>query len=267
MPFACRSPRLPWRRRKSADGIARWSTPNAGFPQPPSSWGWRAAFRTILERQAVLFRPGPVNGWDAVAQQPDDEATLEWAPAGAELSLAGDLGLTVGVWRRTAPDGARTYGRYVTLWRRTIEGSWRVAADIGVSAPSEIAWPTDVDAGRLASRTAARDLSKDALDASLDALRTADRASASDAGRAHPAVVAYRNGRPLVSGRDAVVNLARTEQIVREQVDAAAARSGDLGYTYGSARVTGGASAGYLRVWACRPGAAWEVLIDVVTAG
>lgn len=85
--------------------------------------GLRAAFRTYLAREAVIFMPGPVNGWEVVAQQPDDGATLEWAPARAELSQAGDLGLTVGAWRRTVPDGAQTYGRYVTLWQRTIEGS------------------------------------------------------------------------------------------------------------------------------------------------
>ena len=56
--------------------------------------GSAAAFRAYLTRDAVIFRPGPVNGWETVARQADGGETLEWAPSRAELSQAGDLGLT-----------------------------------------------------------------------------------------------------------------------------------------------------------------------------
>ena len=235
--------------------------------------GSAAAFRTYLAREAVIFRPGPVNGWEVVAQQPDDGATLEWAPAQAELSQAGDLGLTVGAWRRTVPDGARTYGRYVTLWQRTIEGSWRVTADIGTSTTNSVAWPSAVAAGALTPRSAGRDLSERALDERLEALRTADCAlAAEDSATAHeartdPSALAYRNGRDPIGGRQAVASLASSEAVSRELVDAVVARSGDLGYTYGAARHADGSASGYLRVWLHAPGDGWRVLIDVVTAG
>ena len=235
--------------------------------------GSAAAFRAILERQAVIFRPGPVNGWEAVAREPDDGATLEWAPARAELSQAGDLGLTVGAWRRTASNDDRTYGRYVTLWQRTIEGSWRVTADIGTAAADAVAWPSAVDAGTLTPRSAGRDLSGAALDARLEALRTAERALAEeDSATAHeartdPVAFAHRNGRDPVAGRQAVARLAASEAVARELVDAVTARSGDLGYTYGTVRHADGAAGGYLRVWVHAPGDGWRILIDVVTAG
>jgi ketosteroid isomerase-like protein len=227
--------------------------------------GSRAAFRTYLTRDAIIFRPGPVNGWTTVAQERDDGVTLEWAPARVELSQAGDLGLTVGVWRRTGAGGARTFGRYVTLWQRTIEGSWRVTADIGTAAPGDVDWPASVEAGTLASRAAGVDLSEDTVDARLEALRAVDRAAARTIGDVHPAASAYRDGRAVVSGRDALANLASDEGVAREQVDAAIARSGDLGYTFGSTQPTGGAPGGYLRVWSRTTGGDWALLFDVVT--
>ncbi|HAK55824.1 MAG: DUF4440 domain-containing protein [Vicinamibacterales bacterium] len=227
--------------------------------------GSRAAFRTYLTRDAVIFRPGPVNGWDTVARQSDDGITLEWAPTRAELSQAGDLGLTVGVWRRTDAEGGRTFGRYVTLWQRTIEGSWRVVADIGTAAPNDLDWPVSVEAGSLTPRTGGIDLSEQAVDARLDALRNADQ-TAEAIDRMHPAVEAWRNGQAPRIGAEAVVDLAAREAVVREQVDVVIARSGDLGYGYGSAEVAGGAAGGYLRVWSRGPDG-WAVLLDVVTAG
>ncbi len=235
--------------------------------------GSATAFRTFLEREAVIFRPGPVNGWDTVAQQPDDGATLEWAPARAELSQAGDLGLTVGAWRRSASGGARTYGRYVTLWRRTIEGSWRVTADIGTSATDPVAWPSAVEAGALTPRSAGHDLSERALDERLEALRTVDRALAAEDSatayetRTDPSALAHRNRRDPIAGRQAVADLASGEAVSRELVDAVVAQSGDLGYTYGAARQADGSASGYLRVWLHAPGDGWRILIDVVTAG
>ena len=235
--------------------------------------GSATAFQAFLEREAVIFRPGPVNGWEAVAQQPDDGTTLEWAPARAELSQAGDLGLTVGAWRRSAPSGDRTYGRYVTLWRRTIEGSWRVTADIGTSATDAVAWPSAVDAGALTPRSAGRDLSERALDERLEALRTVDRALAAEdratahAARTDPSALAHRNGRDPIAGRQSVADLASGEAVSRELVDSVVARSGDLGYTYGAARHADGREAGYLRVWRYTPANGWRILIDVVTAG
>ena len=227
--------------------------------------GSRAAFRTYLARDAVIFRPGPVNGWDTVAQQRDDGVTLEWAPARVELSQAGDLGLTIGVWRRTDAGGARTFGRYVTLWQRTIEGSWRVTADIGTAAPGDLDWPTSVEAGALASRAAAVDLSEDAVDARLDALRALDRTAAPTRDDIHPTASAHRDGRAVVAGRDALADLANTEGLTREQIDAAIARSGDLAYTFGSTRAMGRAPGGYLRAWSRTTGGDWALLFDVVT--
>ncbi len=61
--------------------------------------------------------------------------TLTWEPDLAEAG-GGDLGYTSGryVSRRVAADGNEStqQGRYLTLWRRQADGSWKVALDTGV---------------------------------------------------------------------------------------------------------------------------------------
>lgn len=57
---------------------------------------------------------------------------LEWRPASAHVAQAGDLGYTVGTYELTVrPEGAAvvTVGKYVTLWKKQADGSWKVAVD------------------------------------------------------------------------------------------------------------------------------------------
>jgi ketosteroid isomerase-like protein len=65
---------------------------------------------------------------------------LEWNPLFADSSESGDLGYTVGtsVDTTTKPDGAvgRAYNKYLSLWARRADGTWRFVADGGASAPA-----------------------------------------------------------------------------------------------------------------------------------
>jgi ketosteroid isomerase-like protein len=103
--------------------------------------GMRDAFLAYLADDAILFRPLPVEGkkiWEARAPNP---ATLIWEPAYAEVSSAGDLGVTTGPWEfRPPPDSTGApapdkiaYGHFVTVWKKQTDGRWRVAVDIGVN--------------------------------------------------------------------------------------------------------------------------------------
>ena len=56
-------------------------------------------------------------------------ARLEWAPETGRVSARGDMGWTWDNSTYIAPDGARTAGRYVSVWTRDYEGNWRFAFD------------------------------------------------------------------------------------------------------------------------------------------
>jgi ketosteroid isomerase-like protein len=61
--------------------------------------------------------------------------TLEWDPDSATASPDGMLGWTTGRYinRRETPEGpVEAEGRYLSLWRRLPDGSWKVDLDTGV---------------------------------------------------------------------------------------------------------------------------------------
>ncbi len=65
----------------------------------------------------------------------DPTFSLTWAPDGAEVSSAGDLGYTWGRYtsHRVSAEGEETTsrGRYLTIWRRQADGTWKVELDLG----------------------------------------------------------------------------------------------------------------------------------------
>jgi ketosteroid isomerase-like protein len=65
---------------------------------------------------------------------------LEWQPARAEVSESGELGWTTGTSRAVTPDGERR-GKYITIWHKQADGSWKVAADLGNQGPLAPAGP------------------------------------------------------------------------------------------------------------------------------
>ena len=66
-------------------------------------------------------------------------AQFEWAPDEAVISAGGDLGYTLGHAKVTTPnkDGKleSSNSRYITIWRKQPDGSWKFILDGGVDAP------------------------------------------------------------------------------------------------------------------------------------
>lgn len=87
-------------------------------------------FAFLVGRQEVLDF---YKGWTPTE-------VLQWTPLFADSSESGDLGYTVGtsITTTTKPDGAveRAYNKYLSLWARRADGSWRFVADGGAAAPA-----------------------------------------------------------------------------------------------------------------------------------
>ena len=70
----------------------------------------------------------------------DPKLKLVWEPDTAVISVSGDIGYTIGrsQVRQTNADGTvtiRSTGRYLTIWRRQPDGSWKVELDTGNTDP------------------------------------------------------------------------------------------------------------------------------------
>lgn len=107
--------------------------------------GVRAAFLAYMAEDGVLLRAGPpIAGRAAYAEATagDPEGvTLDWAPEHAVVSDDGTLGYTWGYYVLGVPDkdGARreSRGKYLSVWRRQKDGSWKFIADIGNVDPEK----------------------------------------------------------------------------------------------------------------------------------
>lgn len=73
----------------------------------------------------------------------DPSFSLRWSPTAAEISQSGDLGYTYGAYVATSVDkegkSVLRYGKYVTIWKKQADGSWKAAVDIGNSSPAPMA--------------------------------------------------------------------------------------------------------------------------------
>jgi uncharacterized protein (TIGR02246 family) len=101
------------------------------------------AWASWFAEDGVMYPPGqaPVQGRDKIRELMSDlrdprtgrgDLQIDWAPVTADVSSAGDLGWTYGTSRIITPRGERL-GKYLSVWRKQADGSWRVAADIGNS--------------------------------------------------------------------------------------------------------------------------------------
>jgi len=84
----------------------------------------------------------PVTGREAIREHLSDGppgAVLTWKPLEAKVSRAGDLGHTYGTYelRFSGADGKLQirYGKYVSIWKRQIDGTWKFVVDIGNASP------------------------------------------------------------------------------------------------------------------------------------
>jgi len=99
--------------------------------------GWADYFA----EDAIMYpASGKIEGQDAIREFMTKAMTPEapkllWHPVSAVVANSGDLGYTLGRWQSVAdPDGERQIlaeGNYLTVWKKTAGGEWRVATDMG----------------------------------------------------------------------------------------------------------------------------------------
>jgi ketosteroid isomerase-like protein len=96
------------------------------------------AFYAFVAEDGIQLPPvgDPVIGREAIrkAVSEGSPTALRWQPRFAEVSKSEDLGWTWGDWQALEPgaNGRRlAYGRYVNVWKKQPDGSWKVRLDMG----------------------------------------------------------------------------------------------------------------------------------------
>jgi ketosteroid isomerase-like protein len=108
--------------------------------------GGGKAFGTWFAPDAVTLENGgaPVVGHDAIAARATwtpEAYQLKWTPEGARMSVSGDMGFTWGHYEGDSRDAqgnpVKKTGRYMTVWKKQPDGTWKVQMDASNDGPPE----------------------------------------------------------------------------------------------------------------------------------
>ena len=242
--------------------------------------GFRDSFHAYFADDGIAFNPHPFRVRAALANQPSTPAPMgaAWAPVYGDISAAGDLGWNTGPLVFAARNGQPArHGMFFSVWKRQPDGSFKVVLDIGSDTPSAVvpldepphsSWQPGLGAKDGADPGSARE--------ALLAVERAflDEAASAGLGRAYASRLAdearvHRPGVMPVVGRAALRDWsdAQAAKYRGEPLFADVARSGELGYAWGSYEKSGaGADAGYYaRVWKKDGAGEWRIVMDTVS--
>jgi ketosteroid isomerase-like protein len=249
------------------------------FSRTSETQGMRDAFLAFLADDAIIFRPGPVNGKKVWRERPAPTGILSWRPVYADVSAAGDLGYTTGPYEfreQGAQDIPSGYGNFVTIWRRQPDGKWKAILDIGTPNPPPTTLPTLEVAGPRSFTKTKLKISQLTRELEADDLKFSDLAARQGTA---PAYLSYLNERARVyrpqqfplTTRQSIQTFFSNQQTLRatwKPLKAEVAQSGDLGFTYGDYETHGVNGSlieqgSYMRLWRRQSQHVWKVVLDI----
>jgi ketosteroid isomerase-like protein len=252
------------------------------FARMGAEEGVRAAFLANFAPDGVAFEPKPVRlveTWSARPANPNPKALkLEWEPAQAGVAKSLDMGYTTGPFKLTdtTRGGPPRHGVFFSVWRRDASGTWKVALDMGISAPQA------VDFVPMGVPPRPRYKGKADASAQQKALMAREARTLSTAGAAAnagtyadllaPDVRLHRDGLMPIVGRAAAAKTMRDRaaRVVWTPQEVRIADSGDVAISYGKYReiARSGASAEgyYSHLWLRDAAGRWRIAYDIALA-
>jgi ketosteroid isomerase-like protein len=229
------------------------------------------AFMEFFAEDVVGFQSGVPASWQAeMRKQPvqprDPNLLFWWEPRYGDIAASGELGWLTGPvrsGRKDQPAKVR-HGNYASVWKRQTDGTFKVVIDIGLDPPGEVPFAPGLTRMPFADRYTGNEiapLARASLLAADRAFNAAARVSLGDAyaAAAAPAIRIHRNGHMPFEGRDAALGWARAQRtLTADCLYAETAKSGDLGYTWGSYD-----KGHYVRVWVRNSSGTWYVALDL----
>lgn len=230
----------------------------------------RNAFLNYLTDSTVLFVKGkPVKGKRSWLERNADTALLFWEPVLAGTSANGTMGVSAGPWewskgRSTAPEA---FGFFVSVWTKR-SGSWKLAADIGISFPErytsrKLTYFKNMPPSKttsLRSIVEADSIFSNALatnDTQLSSLLSSE------------ALILRDGMQPIHPNEIDKLNTPADRHAKWNQSGCESAENNDFGFCYGTVETpqtgTDTTNRGYLRVLRKDERGDWKVLVDVLS--
>jgi ketosteroid isomerase-like protein len=285
---------------KAAQGWDTLVDSERAFSRLSEEKGTKASSVAHFVEDVLTFPPSAatVTGTAFLNDDKPESGVLTWRPIRAEIAASGDFGYTTGPYeRRESVKHALpvSQGSYVSVWKRNPAGAWKVIATFSSESPPPQAGEQAKDkiesyrraAERLhpappasfknkaeaAAYTRANDSALEA-DTAFGARAKAKGYPASFIAVAAPDVILYRPGQRPITGSKAVKAAlpALGKVVAWKPAGVAAAASGDLAFTHGTAGITTQGSPEarklkYLHLWrrenVKKP---WRLVLEIANA-
>jgi len=241
--------------------------------------GWKQAFLEYFAFDAVGFDQGQAGlAREQLTKAPDPPPDLQliWEPRFGDIAGSGDLGYLTGPVRnvRASRDGGKPrYSNYMTVWKRQRDGSFKVVMDAGINTPGAVTFAPGFTRAPQANRFTGDYNETTPPLATADGLLNAelrrDQARAYRPNLTASARLHRPNVMPIVGDKRILQWLATQPAFTTTDTRyTEAAKSGDLGYswgTYSTKGARGAMAAGfYVRVWVRERNGQWKVALDVL---
>lgn len=245
--------------------------------------GWKQAFLEYFDDSAIGFDEGAVGlAKDQIRANPDPPPDMQllWEPRLGDVALTGELGYLTGPSRTivaSRDNGRPRHAVYASVWKRQRDGSFKVVMDVGVPVPAAATFAAGFT--RPAYRTRfSGDYDENtpplgAADGLLNSALRVDHGRALRGGTGGLLADGARLHRPNLLPLVGAASIAKwaagqPAYALADTRYSEAARSGDLGYTWGTyaiARPGRTREEGfYVRVWARGRDRQWKLALDVL---
>jgi ketosteroid isomerase-like protein len=241
--------------------------------------GWKESFLEYFANDAVGFAAGQVGlAKDQIRANPDPpkDHQLIWEPRYGDVAGSGELGYLTGPSRSILPsrnNGRPRHSVYSSVWKQQRDGTFKVVLDVGVDTPGAAAFAAGFTRAATANRFSGDyDDTTPPLATADGVLNSALRTGQPSAykGRLSPGARFHRPGIMPVAGERNVTRWLSSQPAYASADSrySEAARSGDLGYTWGAyaigPRQKPVQQGFYVRVWVRERNGQWKIALDIL---
>jgi ketosteroid isomerase-like protein len=267
----------------STSAIFHMREAERNFARASVMYGRNNAFAENFAEESVIFTDKWItNGKQFSKERKANPVVLKWEPEFMDIADSRDFGISTGPWEaqeyrpNTAP---LSTGYFLTVWKKSPDGTWQVILDAGSSTPAkpanrhEFSFPAGADKvvqnpKRVDNNSVCRELIT-REEQSLSLWKNNPVPSTYSSFLA-PNVRMQKNGHLPSTNPDTIkVWITQIDKTLRwNPSGSGAASSGDMGFTYGvlesnanQARTKGH----YVRIWRKQSDSKWYIILEMMS--
>lgn len=250
--------------QQGIDNLARAEKNFAAYSVAHST---KEAFLAYIDSNSVMFENGtPVKALDFWNNREKKPGVLNWRPQYMEISVSGDFGYTTGPWtfQNSLTDPVIARGQYATVWALNKKGEWKFLADLGIdNKEANDGREKIINAPKQTERYTGHQHPLANAESGFNDLFPDNRSKAYKVWLSKESILTRNGYLPAQDDTSRKKIIGSTPAEIRfTTAGMGVSPAQDMGYTYGTATISGKAE-NYLRIWR-REKNGWRIALEVL---